>query len=157
MLDASSIFDGTLNPTAGVAVTTTRVSTNVLDLLTGRDLGAGNIIELHCQVLVAFAACTSMQVSLEVCDTVGGSYLAILFSPVIPVAQLIVGAPIFRYQLPVNQALNSTAGVLKTPGRYLRLRYTVVGTDSTGTVFSYMNAAPDRQVYFSYPENYTTA
>lgn len=160
MLDATQIFDGTFAGTpavpTGVAITTTRVSTNVLDMLTGRDVGVDSALGIHCQVLVALTGGTSLQVDFEVCDTAGGTYLPLLFSPVIPAAQLIAGEAIFRVAVPVNQVLNATAGILKAPGRYLRLTYTVVGTFTAGTVFAYMSPAPDRQTYYSYPENYAT-
>ena len=159
MIDSSLIFDGTFNSAAGtatgVALTTTTVSTNILDLLVARDIGAGNDIEMHVQVLTAFAGGTSLQVGLQVCATTNGTYLGLILSPVAPTAQLIVGAPIFRYTLPVNQILNATAGILKAPGRYLQLAYTIVGTYTLGTVFSYLSADKDRNVYYTYPNNYT--
>lgn len=161
MLDLTQIFDGTFSGTpavpTGVAITTTRVSTNVLDLLTGRDVGADEPLGIHCQVLVALTGATSLKVNFEVCDTAGGTFLSLVESPVIPVAQLIAGAPIFRVTLPVNQVLNATAGVLKTPGRYIRLNYTVVGTFGAGTIFSYLTPRQDRNAYYSYPNNYTAA
>lgn len=158
MIDGSQIFDGTLGSNGvpvGAALTTTRVSTNVLDLLVGRDLGADEPLGLHVNVLTALTGATSLQIDAEVCATVGGSYVAIILSPVIPVAQLIVGAPIFRYALPVNQVLNATAGILNAPGRYLRLNYTIVGTFGAGTIFSYINPRQDRPAYYTYPNNYT--
>lgn len=162
MLDASLIFDGTVNasPSTGVtgaAITTTRVSTNVLDMLTGRDIGVDSIIGLHVLVTTAFTVLTSLQIDVEVGATAGGTYFALAPSPIIPVAQLIIGAPLFRYAMPLNQILNATAGVLKTPGQFIRLNYTVVGTaETTGAVFSYMTPNMDRQQYWSYPENYVT-
>jgi hypothetical protein len=72
------------------------------------------------------------------------------------VAQLIVGAPIFRYAVPVNQVLNATAGILKTPGRYMRLNYTIAtGPMLTGTMFSYLTPRLDRNSFTVYPANYT--
>src|SRR6266403_3471863 len=100
MIDANLIFDGTLNPTTGVAITATRVSTNVLDFLTGRDMGADEPLGIHVVITEAFATLTSLTVDLEVCDTVGGSYLNILSSPALPVAQLIINTEIFRYAFP---------------------------------------------------------
>lgn len=157
MLDSSLVFDGTLNPTAGVAITASRVSTNVIDWMTGRDMGAGAFLSVHVAVLEAFATLTSLAVNLEVCDTVGGTYLNILQGEVVPVAQLIVGVPMFRYGFPLNQVLNATAGVLKTPGRFCRLNYTVAGSNATtGKVFSYLAPVHDRQQVFNYPENFAT-
>lgn len=158
MIDANLIFDGTLNPTAGIAITATRVSTNVLDFLTGRDMGADEPLGIHVIVMQTFATNTSLTVDLEVCDTVGGAYLNILSSPVIPVAQLVANTEIFRYAFPVNQVLNAVAGVLKTPGRFARLNYTIGGSSATaGKVFAYLNPRPDRNAYTSYPANYVAA
>jgi len=159
MLDATQIFDGTL-PNTGVAITTTRVSTNVLDLLTARDLGAAEYLGIHVDVLATFTSTQSatLTVDFEVCDTAGGSYLSILSSPIIPKAQLIAGTSIFRYALPVNQVLNATAGILKAPGQYVRLNYTVAtGPFDTGTVMAYLTPRVDRNAFYSYPKNYTAA
>lgn len=156
MLDGSQIFDGT-PPNTGVAITATRVSTNVLDLLSAVDLGAGEPLGLHVQLLQTFVGGTSLQIDAEVGATAGGTYFPIILSPVIPVAQLIAGAPVFRYALPVNQVLNATAGILNAPGRFLRLNYVVAGGPFTaGTVFSYMTPRCDRQEYYTYPNNYAT-
>lgn len=157
MLDTTYIFDGTLgvslNPPTGVAITTTRVSTNVLDLLVARDLGAGAILGLNVKVTQAFASGTSLEIALQV-SADNTTFYDILESPVYPVAQLILGAPIFRYALPLNQLLNGAAGVLNAPGRYLRLNYTVVGTFTTGAVFSFLNPINDRDQTYIYPNNY---
>lgn len=157
MLDITQIFDGT-PPNTGAAITVTRASTNVLDLLVARDLGAGEILGLHVAVMQNFVGGTSLQVSFQVSpDTTDGDFVDLIQSPVIPIAQLVVGTPIFRYVLPLNQLLNATAGVLKAPGRYIRLHYTVVGTFSAGTVMSYLTPAEDRQEYWTYPNNYVSA
>jgi hypothetical protein len=162
MLDATQIFDGTFTGTplvpTGVAITATRVSSNVLDLLTARDLGADEPLGIHVLVTQTFATLTSLTVDLEVCATAGGSFLNILSSPVLPVAQLIAGQEIFRYSLPPNQLLNAAAGVLNAPGQFIRLNYTVAGSNATaGAVFAYLNPRPDRQVFTAYPRNYTAA
>lgn len=159
MIDQSLILDGTISGTGvptGVAITNSRVSTNVIDWLTGRDMGAAALLGIHVDVTTAFSGATSLQIDFEVCDTVGGTYLALDYSPVIPVAQLIAGAPIFRNGVPLNQVLNATAGILKTPGRFVRLNYTVAGGPFTaGAVFSYLSAREDRNQFFTYPNNYT--
>lgn len=158
MIDANLIFDGTLGPATGIAVTATRVSTNVIDFLTGRDMGADEPLGIHVIVMQTFATLTSLTVDLEVCDTVGGAYLNILSSPALPAAQLVANTEIFRYAFPVNQLLNAVAGVRNTPGRFARLAYTVAGSNATaGSVFAYLNPRPDRNVFNAYPRNYTAA
>lgn len=155
MIDAQLIFDGTLNPTTGAAITVTRVSTNVIDLLAARDLGAGEILGLNVNVLQAFTGGTSLQIDFETCATVAGTYQPLIFSPIVPVAQLIIGCPMFRYGLPLNQVLNATAGILAPPGRFIRLNYTVVGVMATGSVFAFVAPLRDRFEYTNYPSNYT--
>jgi len=154
MIDATQIFDGVL-PNIGSAVTTTRVSTNTLDLLAARDVGAGEPLGIHVQVIEAFVGGTSVVVSYEVGATAGSTYYALVATPVIPAAQLIAGEQIARFALPVNQVLNAASGVLNAPGRYIRLLYTVVGTFTAGTVFAYLNPRPDRNAFTAYPRNYT--
>lgn len=170
MLDASLIFDGTVSagPLAsigstasqvtGIGITNSRVSTNIIDWLTGRDVGASEPLGLHVDITQAFTTTNSatLQISYQVCDTTNGSYLDLILCPPTPVAQLILGAPIFRYALPVNQILNATAGVLKTPGRYAQLSYTVgTGVFTLGKVFSYLTPRLDRSAYYTYPNAYT--
>src|ERR1700749_962229 len=132
MLDLSLVFDGTFTGTpavaTGVAITNSRASTNILDLLVARDVGAGEDLSLHVLVNPAFTTTNSatLEIDFQVSpDTTSGDFVTIMSSPVYPAAQLIAGSPLFRYRLPVNQLLNATAGVLAAPGRYLRLNYNV--------------------------------
>lgn len=162
MLDTTLLFDGTISsagvPT-GADITVTRDSTNTLDFGVDRDVGAGYKLEVVVSVTEAFATCTSLQVDLQIApDSSGspGTFYSILLSNVYPVADLIIGAPIFRYTIPPNQGLNWAVGILKVPGRFMKLVYTVAGSDATaGEVFSFVNMANDRNQYTSYPKNYT--
>ncbi len=159
MLDITQIFDGTA-PNTGVAVTVTRQSTNVLDMLAARDVGADEPLGIHVLTTAAFTSTLSatLTVSFEVCDTAGGSYLTLLQTPPIPKAQLIAGTEIFRVALPVNQVLNATAGILAQPGRFIALRYTVTtGPMDTGAVFAYLNPRPDRNAFYAVPAAYSVA
>jgi len=157
MLDATQLFDGVL-PSTGTAITTTRQSLNVLDLLTARDIGADDPIGIHVQCQAAFTSTvsTTLTVSFEVCDTAGGSYLTLLQTPPIPKAQLIAGAQLFAVVLPRNQFLNATSGILTAPGRYIALRYTVAtGPFDTGSVMAWINPRADRNTFYAYPKAYT--
>jgi hypothetical protein len=162
VIDSQQIFDGsvTTDPPTAVAITATATSTNILDWLVGRDVGADEPLGIHVDIMTAFTTTNSatLQVALQVCDTTNGTFLTIIETPAVAAAQLIVGSPIFRFAYPVNQLLNATAGILKTPGRYAQLAYTVgTGVFSAGKVFSYINARRDRNAYTSYARNYTSA
>lgn len=161
MIDYNQIFDGTvgtsLNGVTGTAITVTRDSLNILNELAARDLGAGGILELHVVVTEAFATLTSLDIEFKGSDLVGGTYYTLLAELAIPVAQLIAGAPIFRYKWPLNQVFNATAGVLKAPPQFYKFVYTVNGSTATaGAVFTYVSAMNDRVQYVTYPENYVT-
>jgi len=161
MIDATQLFDGTLgtglNAPVGDAITATRDSTNILNMLNPRDMGAGGALELHVVVTEAFATLTSLDIEFKGSSAVGGTYYTLLAEKAIPVAQLIVGAPIFRYKWPLNQVFNAVAGVLNAPPQYYKFVYTVNGSNATaGKVFSFVNAEEDRQQFYVYPENYTT-
>jgi hypothetical protein len=155
MIDLNLVFDGTFaangTPT-GVAITSTAASTNILDMLTARDVGAGDELELHVDVTTAFATLTSLQIAYQTSpDTTSGNFVNILLSPVILLASLVVGAKVFRYKVPPFQLLDTG-----TPNRYHRLNYTVAGSaETTGTVVSYLTGMGDRNVVFNYPTNYT--
>lgn len=156
MIDATQIFDGTL-PNTGAAITVTRQSTNVLDMLTGRDIGNGNALYVNVLVTEAFAAsgAGTLTIDYEVCDTAGGTYLPLISSPTIGKANLIVGAR-YGFVIPPNQFNNATAGVLATPGRYVALGYTVAtGPMTAGKVMTWISATPDARCLYFYPKNYT--
>ena len=172
MIDTSLVFDGTVSAgpiatigsqtaqSTGVAITNTRVSTNIIDWSTGRDVGSDVPLAIHVFVTTTFTTTNSatLQISYQVCSTTNGTYNDLVFSPVIAAAQLVPGSPIFRVDLPANQVKNATAGVLLTPGRYAQLNYTVgTGVFSAGAVFAYISPRQDRSQYFSYPNAYTVA
>jgi hypothetical protein len=157
MLDTTLIFDGSISsagvPT-GAAITASRTSTNVLDFGVARDIGAGYKLEVVVDITQVFATLTSLQIGLQVSPD-DSTWYDIMPSETFPVADLIVGAPIFRYTIPPNQGLNWTAGVLNPPGRYMQLNYTVGGSNATtGKVFAFINMTNDRTQYTSYAHNY---
>ncbi len=156
MLDITQIFDG-VPPNTPSNITTTRVSTNTLDMLIGRELGASEPLGLFVDVLTTFTAggAATLRIDFEV-SADNTTFYSILESPLIPVADLIAGVSIFRYAWPSNQALNETTGVPKFPGRYYRLNYTVAtGPMLTGAVFAYAAPRLDRQVFYAPARNYT--
>lgn len=126
------IFDSTNLFSSAQAITATAASTNVIDLgATGRvvggsanlvrDIGLGQQIPLRIQVVEAFNTLTSLAVSIQVDDNEAFSSPTTVDSQTIALAGLTLGA-VFNglYFVPP-----------KTNERYVRLNYTVVGTNPT--------------------------
>ncbi len=148
MLDTNLLFE----PVAGTAVTVTAPSTNVIDMLSARDVGAGDDLEAHVQVLTTFTAAgaATMQIAYQTSpDNI--TFVNVLLSPLYAVASLVPGVPIFRYKVPIFQLLDTG-----TPNRYHRLNYTIAtGPMTAGALTAYMTGGGDRQVYSTYPRGYT--
>lgn len=126
------IMDRTLLFSDGQAITATAVSTNVVDLgATGtpyggtalvRELGYGNEVEMVCTVTESFNTLTSLTITIETDDNAGfASATTVWTSPAYTLAQLATGA---KYLTPDR----IPAGVNE---RYMRLRYTVGGSNPT--------------------------
>lgn len=154
MIDLSLVFDGTFASSGaptGAALTVTRASTNVIDMLSARDVGADGMLEVHVQVLTAFTAAgaATLQIAYQTSpDNV--TFVDLLLSPLLPVANLVLGVGIFRVYVPVIQQLDSG-----TPNRYHRLNYTVAtGPMTAGALVAYMTGGNDRQSQTYYPANY---
>lgn len=124
----------------GQAITATAASTNYVDLLAlgaipgnpsataTRDLGKGNKIPILIQVTETFATLTSLVAGIET-DSDSGFATAlttVLASQAIPVASLVAG---YRFNLDFIPT--------RTTQRYMRLKFTVAGSNATaGKIFA---------------------
>lgn len=159
MIDAKLLLDGTIDAegrgiVSGSALTVSRQSLNTLDMLSQRDVGVGDDLELHVQVGLAFVGVgASLQiVFMSSPDNV--TFYEELLSPVYPVALLVAGRRLFRYKWPIWQPNDPGP----KPGRYFRLAYSVQGGPFTaGTVIAYVTGGGDRQVFIPYGPNYNVA
>lgn len=117
------------------AITATAISTNVIDTgvrgtpfdaaaAVNGDIGKGNPICFLAQVTADFDNLTTLAIALETSDNADLSSSTVLTSITVPLASLVAG-----YQIPVEFVPKGAVG------RYLGLRYTVVGTAPTaGTI-----------------------
>lgn len=124
--DAQTLFSD------GQAVTATAASTNSIDLgATGtpyggsalvRDIGKSDCIPVSVTVTETFATLTSLTISVETDDNSGFSSAATVFTTTaIPAATLVAG-----YSVPM--LIEFPEG---TNERYVRLKYTVGGSNAT--------------------------
>ncbi len=140
------IFDAQTKFSAAQAVTASAASTNVIDLLaTGtvygasaaiaRDQGVGEEIPVAIQVVTTFATLTSLKVAVQMStDEAFTSPLVVLETEAIPAATLVAGYTFNIGRIP-----------LKTTARYIRLYYTVAGSNATaGAVTAGVVAANQR-------------
>jgi hypothetical protein len=141
ILDRSLCFDGGDSNTFA-AITTTRDSTDVIDvgisgqIGNGRDMGVGYDLQLLVLSNRLFAGGTSVQISFQGAPDNGsggqGTYVTYAQTPAITLAQL-NAAPgmLFPIALP-----RPPFGVVLP--RFYKLVYTVVGTFSAGAVLAHL-------------------
>jgi hypothetical protein len=121
------ITDKLLRVSEAQAVTTTAVSTDKVDLSVNRDIGEGESLYMNFAIGTAFAGGTSTAFEVVVADdaaltsnvTVVGSSGALLTAALTASKNIAVR---------INPLIGSTGK------RYFGARYTVVGTNSAGTV-----------------------
>jgi hypothetical protein len=105
------------------AVTASTASTDVVDLGPNRDVGAGEPIQVLIQIVEAFNNLDTLGVSLQTSATENFASPTTLTAATLPLSGLTVGA-----RFPITTV---PGGAL----RYLRLYYTVAGTNpSTGRI-----------------------
>lgn len=109
------------------AITATAASTNVIDFgEANANLGAGTPLIINFIITEAFATCDSLQISLQQGSTSTPS-TELINLPAILTASLTKGAYIPEIMIP-SQHL-----------RYLRLYYTIAGSNATtGKIFAYI-------------------
>lgn len=129
------------------AITATAVSTNYIDLgavgtpvhaagAVPRDLGYGHMIPIRAQVTEAFNTLTTLTLTVEMDDNSSfSSATTVWTSTAVALASLVAG-----YQFSLNNV------PIKITERYVRLRYTVGGSNpSTGKITAGIVHANDQE------------
>ncbi len=106
------------------AITASAASTNIIDLTVAEDIGPGTPIPLYVAVKEVFNNLTSLTVKVETDSSAAFSSPKSVLEKVVPIADLIQGADLSFGAIPHG-----------TKERYVRLYYTVTGTNpSTGKI-----------------------
>ena len=113
------IFDNESIMSDKQAVTATAVSTNVIDLGAQKDIGRGKPIPIRVQVTTDFATLTSLQIDLQTDADEAFSDPVVLQGESVAAAALVAGKVLNFNYIPKNGE------------RYLRMNYTVTGSDAT--------------------------
>lgn len=122
------------------------LSTNTVDLLQNRDIGAGsNFNKLRAEVVTAVAGATSIEIQAIVADDAAltSNVTVIGSTGALPLAALIAGA---RFEAELNTRIGSKGQ------RYLGIRYVIVGAGSAGAFFA--DFGPDLEDFKTYPSGY---
>ena len=121
------ITDKLLRVSEAQAVTTTAVSTDKVDLSVARDIGEGESLYMNFAIGTAFAGGTSTAFEVVVADDAAltSNVTVVGSSGVLLTAALTASKNI---AVRINPLIGSTGK------RYFGARYTVVGTNSAGTV-----------------------
>ena len=116
------IFDNTNIFSDDQAITATAASTNVIDLgsSTRGDIGKGLSIPILVQVTTAFATLTSLTVGIQTDSVENFASPKTLIEQTVALASLTAGAKFGFSVLPLG-----------TDERYLRIYYTVTGSEAT--------------------------
>lgn len=123
------ITDSLLRVSADQAVTTTAVSTNTVDLSVAKDMGEGEELYMNFAVTQAFAGGTSTNFEIIIADNaaLSSNVVVIGSSGAIATASLPLATNVVVAFNPQWASLGK---------RYLGARYTVVGTNTGGTVIA---------------------
>lgn len=156
MIDSSLLFEGSVAASgvvSGTAITVSRVSTNVLDMLANRDVGIFPGLAVSFDIVQAFTAAGAATLVIDYQTSAdNATFVTIFSSPAYPVANLTVGANIFRVDVPRMNYPD-----IGTPNRYHRLNYTVAtGPMTAGAVVAYLGPSQDIRGFTVYPRNYNT-
>ena len=153
ILDALLEFDNI----AGVAITVTRDSTNILDMAAQRDMGVGDgTLGIMCKIITTFTAAGAATLTTSIlgsADNVTYYTLGVTFAEA--VANLTVGREIMRMPLPMADIVQQNGDAIAP--RYYKLNYAVAtGPMTAGAIASYLNGWDHRDANRAYAKNFDT-
>jgi len=138
------IFDKLLMVSNAQAITTTAVSTDVIDIGTAREIGIGEPLELITAIVETFTADGAGTLTVTLQGSVDNStFTDMAITRAVGKADLLAGREVCRFKLPAS-------GAGQAHPRYYRLNYTVAtGPMTAGKITAGLNL--DRQANYAYP------
>lgn len=115
------------------AITTTAASTSYYDRGSAADAGPGKNVKIACNIGTAFASATSLTIALQTdSDSAFGTVVTLWSSAAIAKAALTASTKI------------NVPGLIGGCKRYLRMNYTVSGTENAGTITTDIGIVDDQ-------------
>jgi hypothetical protein len=152
IIDNNLIFD------SAAAITTTRDSTNIIDLSQARDIGDGHYLSLIVQVATAptsTATTTTVTVKFMV-STDNSTYTTAALSDAVTIGSMAIGTNILNVYVPMRRLVLAVSG---TGGdqfpRYLKLNYVASATLSAGAFTAWIGDARQTDPGPGYPSGFT--
>lgn len=160
ILDGALQFTGTAGTVGATALDTpttgTQQSTNMLDLVSMRDLGIGDdpALKLLIQCMTTFTGGTSLDVSLQGAPDNGsgspGAWTTMWDGGVVVEASLLAGVYLANVDLPrILRPTPLAPTAAQALPRFLRLNYVSAGTHGAGGIYGAI--VLDREDQISYP------
>ena len=156
MIDNNLIFD------SNAAVTTTRDSTNIIDLSVARDIGDGEDIEVLVQcgtTNLASTATTTTIIAQIMVSTDNSTYTTAAKSDAVAIGKLTTGSHILNISMPIRRIYSEVAGAAGLGNdaypRYIKLNYVCSATLSAGTLTAALIGDRQTNPGPGYPSGFT--
>lgn len=155
LIDNNLIFD------SNAAITTTRDSTNIIDLSVARDIGDGEQIEVLIQcgtTALASTATTTTIVAQVMVSTDNSTYTTAAKSDAIQIGLLTTGSHILNIHMPMRRIYSEVPGTGNDAyPRYIKLNYVASATLSAGTLTAALIGDRQTNPGAGYPSGFTVA